>query len=232
MSPVPVCPGPADERLPMLTIVLLAKEPRPGRSKTRLCPPWSPAEAAALAAAALADTLAAALATPGTRTVVVLDGDPGPWCPPGVPILPQVAASHAERIGAALADAHALTGTPVLLIGMDTPQVTPDLLCVAAERLLSPGVDAALGPACDGGWWALGVRTAEPGLLLDVPMSTAHTGADTRARLAERGLRVADLPVLRDVDTAADAAAVAAAAPGTRFAGLLRTLGPSAGVAA
>lgn len=215
------------------SVVVLAKAPLAGRVKTRLCPPLTPAQAAALAAAALADTLAAAAAS-GADLVLALDGPRGRWCPRGVPVVAQRGAGLAERIGAALVDAHAVHPGPVLLIGMDTPQVSPRLLRGALRRLEGPiggAVDAVLGDAWDGGWWALGVRAVRPemvGLLDGVPMSTDRTAAATRARLAEHGVRVADLPVLRDVDTVADAAAVAAQAPGTAFARQLEALSSAA----
>jgi len=212
-----------------VTVVVLAKAPAPGRSKTRLTPAYSPAEAAALAAAALADTLAVVAATPHARPVLALDGLPGRWLPAGVPVLPQRGAGLDERIAAALADAVALRGAPVLLVGMDTPQLTPALLTAAARALTD--ADAVLGPAADGGWWLLGLHAVDPALLLGVPMSTATTGRAQRARLAAAGLRVADLPVLRDVDTPADARAVAAAAPGTRFAALVAALADARGAA-
>lgn len=119
-----------------------------------------------------------------------------------------------ERLAAAFAGCDG----PAVLIGMDTPQVTPALLAPA----LGPGAwrdcDAWLGPADDGGFWALGLAEPDPQLLRGVPMSTAHTGAAQRTRLTDAGLRVRDLAVLRDVDTAHDAALVAAAAPDGRFA--------------
>ena len=74
------------------------------------------------------------------------------------------------------------------------------------------------GPAEDGGFWLLGLREPDPALLLGVPMSRADTGARQLARL--RGLRVATVRTLRDVDTADDVVRVAAQAPGTRFAAL------------
>lgn len=106
---------------------------------------------------------------------------------------------------------------PTLLLGMDTPQVTPGLL---AAGLDFTEADAWFGPADDGGFWALGLAEADPALLLGVPMSVAHTGEVQRQRLAEAGLAVRDLPELCDVDTPADAARVAATAPRTRFAAL------------
>lgn len=196
----------------MTTLLVIAKEPRPGKVKTRLTPPFSPGQAAALAEAALADTLDAVAATPADRRVLALDGDPGPWLPPGFDVVPQCAGGLDER----LADAFAHCSGPALLIGMDTPQVTPALLTVDFAEC-----DAYFGPAEDGGFWALGLADPDPALLRGVPMSAPKTGAVQRQRLSDAGLRVCDLPRLRDVDTAADAAAVAALAPHGRFAALL-----------
>jgi glycosyltransferase A (GT-A) superfamily protein (DUF2064 family) len=195
-------------------LLVIAKEPLPGRVKTRLTPPYSPERAAALAAAALADTLHAVLAAPARRRVLVLDGRPGPWLPPGIEVVPQVSGGLDERLAAAFAGCDG----PSLLVGMDTPQICPALLAPALADDAWAGCDAFLGPAADGGFWALGLAVPDPDLLRGVPMSTARTGALQRRRLLDAGLRVRHLPVLRDVDTAADAHAVAAAAPATRFA--------------
>ncbi|MGW0812463.1 TIGR04282 family arsenosugar biosynthesis glycosyltransferase [Streptomyces viridiviolaceus] len=204
----------------MNTLLVIAKEPRPGRVKTRLTPPYTPAEAAALAEAALVDTLRTVAATPAHRRVLVLDGAPGPWLPPGFDVAPQCAGGLDER----LANAFAGCAGPALLIGMDTPQVTPELLTVDFADC-----DAYFGPAEDGGFWALGLARPDPGLLRGVPMSTPTTGAVQRARLLAAGLRVRDLPRLRDVDTAADARAVAALVPHSRFAARLADCSPATG---
>ncbi|MFE2096150.1 MULTISPECIES: DUF2064 domain-containing protein [unclassified Streptomyces] len=196
----------------MTTLLVIAKEPRPGRVKTRLTPPFSPEQAAALAEASLADTLRAVAAAPATRRVLVLDGRPGSWLPPGFDVVPQCAGG----LDARLADAFARCAGPALLIGMDTPQVTPQLLTVDFADC-----DAYFGPAEDGGFWALGLARPEPALLRGVPMSVPETGAVQRERLVAAGLRVRDLPRLRDVDTAADARAVAALAPHGTFAARL-----------
>jgi uncharacterized protein len=199
------------------TLLVIAKEPLAGRVKTRLTPPFTPREAAELAEAALADTLYAVAAAPATRRVLFLDGAPGPWLPPGFEVLPQCAGGLDER----LADAFAHCSGPALLIGMDTPQVTPELLTVDFA-----GCDAYLGAAEDGGFWALGLAEPAPALLRGVPMSTPVTGAVQRERLLAAGLRVRELPRLRDVDTAADAHAVAALAPHGRFAARLARCTP------
>ncbi|MEU9856185.1 DUF2064 domain-containing protein [Streptomyces sp. NPDC047974] len=195
----------------MTTLLVIAKQPRPGRVKTRLTPPFTPEEAASLAESALADTLASAARVPADRHVLVLDGEPGPWLPPGFHVVPQAAGGLDVRLAAAFAGCDG----PALLIGMDTPQITPGVL---APALCWDRHDAWFGPAADGGFWALGLAAPDPALLLGVPMSRSDTGAVQHARLRAAGLSVGLLPVLRDVDTARDARHVAAEAPGTRFA--------------
>ena len=207
---------------------MLAKAPEPGRVKTRLCPPLTPAEAADLAAAALLDTLDAVRAVPAA-------GSSSPWrdgCPrrsarpSSPPQLSDVAtcASGARTWGTASpprtgAAACLVPGRPVLQLGMDTPQVEPALLTEAAEPLRRGAADAVLGPATDGGWWALGLRDPRAAAVIaDVPTSRDDTGERTVDALRAAGLRVGLLPELTDVDTAADAAIVARLAPSTRFA--------------
>ncbi|MFF1558506.1 DUF2064 domain-containing protein [Streptomyces sp. NPDC058279] len=202
----------------MSTLLVIAKEPLPGRVKTRLTPPFTPAEAAGLAEAALADTLEAVVRTPAERRVLVLEGRPGPWLPPGFEVVPQAAGGLDERLAAAFAGCVG----PALLIGMDTPQVTPELLAVDWSQR-----DAWFGPAVDGGFWALGLAVPDPALLLGVPMSVPETGAVQYERLRAAGLRIGRLPVLRDVDTAEDARLVAAHAPAGAFAARLARLAPA-----
>lgn len=200
-------------------LIVLAKSPVPGRVKTRLTPPLSPDDAAAVARAALEDTLRAVARAAGrTPPLLALRGEPGPWLPRGFEVAQQRGAGLDERIAAAFEDA----GGAALLIGMDTPQVRPRLLRRAMQRLERPGVDAVLGPAWDGGWWALGMRSPDPGAVLGIPMSTRSTGMAQLDRLERLGLRTSPLPMLRDVDTFADALAVSAAAPRTRFARVFR----------
>lgn len=205
--------------------LVLAKAPVAGRVKTRLCPPCTPDQAARIAAAALADTVDTVSATPAALRTLVLDG--GYPVPAGWARVPQRGPTLGERLVHAYADTRR-PGVPTVLIGMDTPQVTRALLDDASQRLAgtSAGVDAVLGLAADGGWWALGLREpAHAGVLRDIPTSTATTGADTLAALRGLGLRVASLPELRDVDTIADAYAVAAECPrGSRFAAALPDL--------
>ncbi|MFI1101794.1 DUF2064 domain-containing protein [Streptomyces melanogenes] len=204
-----------------VALLVIAKAPVPGRVKTRLTPPYSPEQAARIAEAALADTLDAVLAAPARRRVLVLDGAPGPWLPPGIEVVPQCAGGLDERLAAAFA----LDPGPALLIGMDTPQVGPALLAPALAGW-GPG-EAWFGPAADGGFWSLGLTAPDPALLRGVPMSVPETGAVQRRRLVEAGLTVRELPPLRDVDTAADVREVAALAPDGRFARAVAACGDS-----
>ena len=107
---------------------------------------------------------------------------------------------------------------------MDTPQAASDLLA-AAWAELAAGADAVLGPAEDGGYWAVGLRRAVAGDFVGVPMSTSETGAAQLRRLEERGRTVSLLPTLRDVDRWEDACAVAGDTPGSRFARAVDAVG-------
>jgi uncharacterized protein len=204
-----------------MRLLVIAKAPAAGRSKTRLCPPCTPSEAASLAEAALVDTLEVAADLDGVRKVLVLDGPAGPWVPAGFDLVPQTTGGLDRRLAAAFGSGRG----PAVLIGMDTPQVTVGILSEAVSRLDAPGAGAVLGGADDGGWWLMGLRRPDPRAVLGLPMSSSRTGEAQRARLRSLGLRVEELRVLRDVDTIDDARTVARLAPRTRFARRLRELG-------
>jgi uncharacterized protein len=200
-----------------VAVAVLAKQPRAGFSKTRLCPPFSPGQAAALAEAMLTDTLDAVLRCSARRLVLVLDGSPGPWLPKGFEVIPQRGDGQAARIGNAFDD----LGQAAILIGMDTPQVTPELLERSCRELAAPEVDAVLGETPDGGWWIGGLTQPDARAFAGVPMSRPDTVDHQRRRFTELGLHWTELPRLTDVDEPADARAVAAEIPGSRFAALL-----------
>jgi glycosyltransferase A (GT-A) superfamily protein (DUF2064 family) len=196
-------------------VLVITKAPVPGRSKTRLSPPCTPEQAAGIAAAAVGDTLDAVRAAPVADRVVALDGARGALQLDGFRVVPQPDGDLGTRLAAAFADAMADGPVPTLLIGMDTPQVTPGLLIRCASMLESshPGT-AVLGTAPDGGWWALGLHAAEPAeVLATVPMSRADTAVLTRQALEATGLTVLDLPALADIDHFPDAMSVAAECP-------------------
>lgn len=202
---------------PARCLVLLAKAPVPGRVKTRLQAAFTADETAELAEAALRDTVDALLGRDAAR-VLALEGTAGPWLPDGFDVVPQPPGNLDVRLAAAFRAAFVDHPGPTLLVGMDTPQLAPYLDVDFA------GHDAVLGLATDGGYWAVGLREPRDDAFLDVPMSTADTGRLQLDRLESLGLRVRLLPTLRDVDEPADADAVAATHPGTRFAAAYRRL--------
>ena len=204
-------------------VLVVAKAPVTGLVKTRLGASIGDHASARIAAAALADTLVAASAAAGPHNcLLALAGDlEGAVEEERIRDLLcgwTVTAQRGADFAARLVNAHADAGRGhVVQIGMDTPQVTPQMLIDAARPLVDH--DIALGPADDGGWWALARR--DPDLvrgLSEVPMSTASTYALTWSALAATGASVAMLPGLRDVDTIDDAVAVAGQVPGTEFA--------------
>jgi rSAM/selenodomain-associated transferase 1 len=196
--------------------IVLAKAPVAGRVKTRLCPTLSPAEAAAVAEAALADTLSAVARCGADRLVVALDGAPGPWLPPGFEVVAQRGAGLDQRLAAAWSD----VGGPGVQVGMDTPQLVAPQLDGALASL--DRHDAALGMADDGGWWAIALRRPQDRCFLGVPMSEPVTGREQHRRLVGLGWKVAALPTLRDIDTVEDLAAISAASPHLRTSAVAR----------
>ncbi len=205
-----------------IALLVIAKAPLPGYAKTRLCPPCTSQQAAALAQAALLDTLAVVSRTPAVRRVLVFD-DAGlgaaaqRWCPDGFELIAQRGLGLDERLAAAFED----VATPALLVGMDTPQLTVEVLLDGITALSRPGVDAVLGPALDGGYWSVGLQRPSRKVFAGVPMSEPFTCSAQRQRLRQLGLTLHEQPQLLDVDTIDDAHAVARQAPGTLFAAAL-----------
>lgn len=210
-----------------VTALIVAKAPVPGLAKTRLAAALGDGVAAGIAAAALLDTLDAVADTPLAAKVVAMTGDLASACQSeairerlsGFTVVEQRGDSFADRLANAHADAASAAGPmPVLQIGMDTPQVTAELLTRCARALL--GAHAVVGPARDGGWWLLGVADAATAECLRlVPMSRPDTGALTYAALLQTGSPVTVLEELADVDTVADISVVRAdCQPSGRFA--------------
>lgn len=199
-------------------LLVMAKAPLTGYVKTRLCPPFTLAQAADYAMAALADTLEAVAACGADQKILALDGSPGPWVPAGFRVVAQRGTTFNERLARAWADA----GGPGLQIGMDTPQATAALLDASLDAI-TPG-RAALGQTPDGGWWALGLPEANGAAFDHVPMSRSDTALHQHAQLERLGYEVLELPELIDVDHFADAAKVAAEAPHLRSSEVLRSL--------
>ena len=204
-----------------VALLVIAKEPLPGRVKTRLTPPCTPEDAAALARAALSDTLDVVARTPAARRVLVFDGDPRRWRRDGFEVIAQ-RGSVARRAprgrvrgrgwpGATSRDGHA-------------PADHAAPAGRAATRSLAPTVDAVLGPRRRRRLLERRAQARRTAAFAGVPMSCETTWRRQRRAPAELRLRIHEQPVLRDVDTIDDARAVALEAPGSRFAATLHSL--------
>ncbi len=181
-------------------LTIIAKEPREGFVKTRLCPPCSPQQAADVAAAALLDTLDAVDAVVaglnGVDRVLLFDGDPTAWTRPGYRVVPQRGSGLASRLSNAFDDLG-----PGIIVGMETPGAVPAL--ADGVSALRSGFDV-MGLAVDGGYWAIGLHRVNPAVFADIPMSTSSTGLAQLSRLHRLQHQVRMLPLAHDLDTIDD----------------------------
>lgn len=192
------------------SILVVAKAPVAGQAKTRLMTQFTAVQAADLAAAALLDTLDAALHASFAYKVVALAGDIDEARMSAqlrvalkeFVVIPQDGDGFGERLTRAHVDAASLGGLPVLQIGMDTPQVTATTLRDAALTLLAVENDVVLGPATDGGWWVIGLSTPDiASIFSDIAMSQSDTGSKTIVALSQAGCSMVELETMTDVDT-------------------------------
>jgi len=195
-------------------LVVFAKRPEPGQVKTRLCPPFTPEQAAAFYACMLEDVLetsARAAARLGLEAVVAVHPPEAATtlpAPPGLRIEAQLGADLGARMEHALARELAAGRAPVLLRGSDSPTLGVETLAAALAAL--EGSDLVICPDRDGGYNLVGLGRAAPGLFAH-PMSTGSVLADTLAQAELRGLSHTLLPAGFDLDTAADLAWLVAA---------------------
>lgn len=187
------------------TVLVVAKAPVPGRSKTRLVPPLTAEQAADLHGALLLDTLAACRAEVGS--VGILHADPadaealGALAGRGTRLVLQQGRGLASALAQGIA-AHVGSG-PVALISSDIPGIPPGSVRQAFAAL-ERGADIVLGPALDGGYWLVAARERHEAPFRDVPWSTPAVFGVTLRRCEEAGLRVHQLEPWRDVDTLVD----------------------------
>lgn len=200
-----------------LSVLVVAKAPVPGKVKTRLGAAIGATAAAELAAAALLDTIRCAAGAVGpARCHLALEGDLATAlrgeelssAVEGWHVHWQRGESLGRRLVAAYADAHAAGAGRIVQLGMDTPQVSSEKIRSLAALLAAH--EAVLGPALDGGWWGLALRTPLLGApVADVTMSRPTTGADTVSALRAAGLTVGIGRPLRDLDEVTDLAPIA-----------------------
>lgn len=188
------------------TLMVVAKQPIPGQTKTRLCPPLTTSQAADLYGCFLRDTLDAMRKVPEVyRVIGFLPEDARDYfvqLAPDMELVCQRGSSLGERLDNLLTGALAGEAARAVVIDSDSPTLPVNYLSRAFERL--EGADVVLGPTRDGGYYLIGLKQPQPNLLHQVEMSTSHVLRDTTALAKASGLVVSLLPTWYDVDTIAD----------------------------
>jgi rSAM/selenodomain-associated transferase 1 len=205
-------------------LAVIAKEPVAGQVKTRLAPAFGDRGAATLAAAMLADTIAAVRRVPAEPWLCYAPAEAGDRMArlaPGFRLLPQAGGDLGDRLAACMAALLATGASRALIVGADTPHVPAERYEAAFDLL--DDADVVLGPAEDGGYYLIAATVPDPELFVGVPMGTGEVLRVTLERAAGRARRVHLLATMRDLDRPADLhAAVAsgelAACPQTRSA--------------
>jgi len=192
-----------------MPVLVVAKASNGGRSKTRLVPPLSAAQAAALHEALLLDTIDACCAQAvDVRLLCASEHDASVLgeLVPGMPRVTQegMGLGDALRLGMARHVAEGATA----IVSSDVPGI-PDGAISAAFAALADGADVVLGPAADGGYWLVAMREAHDEPFREIPWSTPAVLAVTRERCREAGLRLVELEQWRDIDTPVDLELVA-----------------------
>jgi rSAM/selenodomain-associated transferase 1 len=189
-------------------IAIVAKAPRPGEVKTRLCPPLSVREAAELHRAFLTDKIEQVRSLPAaTRAVVYTpDEERGFFerVAPDFVLIAQTPGDLGARLAASFDYFFADGYEAAVLIDSDSPTLPREFLLRALDLLVSADVDVVLGPTADGGYYLIGLRAARPELFTDMPWSSSRLLAETASRARALGLRLGWLPPWFDVDTAPD----------------------------
>jgi rSAM/selenodomain-associated transferase 1 len=194
----------ASENLCALTI--MTKAPRPGQVKTRLTPPLTVAEAAALNICFLRDMSAAIHRVGGNVrgigcfTPVGAEETYRDVFPVEFQLLTQRDGDLSQRLVGAIEDLMALGFASVCLINSDSPTAPTSVFAQAARSLSLPNEDVVLGPSDDGGYYLIGMRKPQPRLFEAIDWSTDRVCAQTLERAAETGLNVRLLPACYDVD--------------------------------
>ena len=200
-------------------VFIMAKTPRPGEVKTRLCPPLTPAHAAELYRCFLRDKIQQVRslkeAIPAVAYAPVEGRSLFEALAPGFALVPQRGPDLGARLANGFADFLGNGYDAALAIDSDTPTLPLAFLEQALALMRTPSVDVVLGPSEDGGYYLIGLRALHPELFEGIPWSTSEVLAETVRRAEGKGLRVARLPEWYDVDTPGDLERLKAALAGT-----------------
>lgn len=188
-------------------LVIMAKQPTVGQTKTRLCPPLTPVEAVALYEAMLRDTIELVAGLEGVRLAIAVTPPEATDAfrrvsPPDAILLPVAGADIGECLNQVLGRLLAAGHSRAIAFNSDGPTLPATYLRQAITRLDS--ADVVLGPSEDGGYYLIGLKQPRPELFREIEWSSERVTAQTLARAKAMGLSVALLPPWYDVDTAAD----------------------------
>lgn len=188
----------------MDALIVVAKKPAPGRTKTRLVPPLTPRAAADLYEALLCDTLDIARSVPGVRPMIAFlpEGAEGYFrrLAPEFDLMLQEGRDLGERLDNALTRCLSDGFRRAVIMDSDSPTLPVRTLEQAFESL--DASDVVIGPCDDGGYYLIGLKRPAPRLLRQVRMSTSQVLRDTLELAAAEGLSVTQLPPWYDVDDA------------------------------
>lgn len=197
----------AELNTPDNALLVVAKRPAAGRTKTRLSPPLEPQAAAALYECFLRDTLELIRQIPFVRPVIAYSpqGEEAYFrgLAPGFELLLQTGDNLGARLDHATRTYLQRGCRCVVIMDSDSPTLPSAHLSLAFESLARPDVDVVIGPCEDGGYYLIGLKSPASRLLREVRMSTPQVTRDTLALAEQDGLRVHLLPVWYDVDDAA-----------------------------
>jgi len=188
-------------------VVVMAKRPVPGKTKTRLCPPLTPLEAAELYEALLRDSIDLVSSLRGIELAIAVTprtavGQMGSFAPRGARMLAVDGADIGECLRGATEQLFSEGFTRVVAVNSDGPTLPAEYVERAVAMLANS--DVVLGPAEDGGYYLIGMRQKQPGLFTDIAWSSSRVAVQTLERAAAAGLTVAQLPSWYDVDTPAE----------------------------
>ena len=190
-------------------LIVVAKEPLVGRTKTRLSPPLSGQQATDLYRCLLLDTLELMKQVEGVQPIIAyLPPDAEPFfrrfAPPGFDLVPQVGNDLGERLDNVLTHCLQMGYRQAVVMDSDSPTLPVAYLRQAFRELDDPTVDVVLGPCDVGGYYLIGLKSPCSALFRGIVMSTSTVVAETLERAHENALRVACLPRWYDVDTSED----------------------------
>jgi len=185
----------------------MAKAPRPGKVKTRLSPPLTLDQTAALNIQFLRDTTANLATIPASAGLISYTpvGDEALFAgllPDTFALVPQRGDGFGERLLAAAQDILAIGYGSVCLIDSDSPTVPTAAYAQAVHALAQPGDRIVLGPSHDGGYYLIGLKHPHPAPFQNITWSTSSVLTETLQQCREASLEVVTLPIWYDVDDA------------------------------